>query len=111
MKGEDGKPLKIIQTIAAGDYISFGMYLLQDDNGVEVELIEKNNIHKGAEGVTRSILQKWLTSGAAPTRTYQHLIECLEQSELGALAENIAINIPAESACKYVDNKYLLLTS
>ena len=89
MRGTDGKPLKIIQTIAAGDYMTFGMYLLQDRNGVEVELIEKNNIHKGAEGVTQSILQKWLKSGAASTHTYQHLIECLEQSELGALADLI----------------------
>ena len=102
MKGPDGKPLKIIQTIAAGDYMTFGMYLLQDENGVEVELIEKNNIHKGTDGVTQSILQKWLTSGAALTRTYQHLIECLGQSELGALADNIANNISAESSCKYV---------
>ena len=31
-EGND-KPLKIIQTIAAGDYMTFGMYLLQDDNG------------------------------------------------------------------------------
>ena len=38
---------------------------------------------------TEAILQKWLTSDA-PTRTYQHLIECLRQSELGALAELIA---------------------
>ena len=102
MRGEDGKPLKIIQTIAAGEYITFGMYLLQDENGVEVELIEKNNKDKGAEGVTQSILQKWLTSGAAPTRTYQHLIECLGQSELGALADLmlIANTTPADNACK-----------
>ena len=94
--------LKIFQTIAAGDYMTFGMYLLQDDNGVEVELIEKNNIHKGAESVTQSILIKWLTSGAAPTRTYQHLIDCLRQSELGALADLIANTTSTESACKCV---------
>ena len=52
------------------------MYLLQDENGEEVDLIEKNHIIKGAESVTQTILQKWLTSDA-PTRTYQHLIECL----------------------------------
>ena len=91
MKGADGKPLKIIQTIAAGDYMTFGMYLLQDENGAEVELIEKNNIHKGAEGVTQSILQKWLTSGAAHTHTYQHMIESLGQSELSTLANIMLI--------------------
>ena len=87
MKGADGKPLKIVQKIAAHDYTTFGMYLLQDENGEEVDIIEKD--HKGAERVTKEILKKWLTSDA-PTRTYQHLIECLRQSELGALAELIA---------------------
>ena len=90
MKGADGKPLKIVQKIAAHDYTTFGMCLLQDENGEEVALIEKDHIIRGgAESVTQAILQKWLTSDA-PTRTYQHMIECLRQSELGALAELIA---------------------
>ena len=67
----------------------FGMFLLQDKNGLTVALIEKDNINKGAESITEAILQKWLTNDA-PTCTYQHLIECLRQSELSALAELIA---------------------
>ena len=90
MKGADGKPLKIIETVAAGDYVTFGMCLLQDENGEQVRLIKKDHINEGAKDITETILQKWLTSGAAPTRTYQYLIECLEQSELGTLAEQIA---------------------
>ena len=89
MKGADGKPLKIVQKIAAHDYTTFGMCLLKDENGEDVALIEKDHINKGSESVTQAFLQKWLTSDA-PTRTYQHLIECLRQSELGALAELIA---------------------
>ena len=89
MKGVDGKPLKIVQKVAAHDYKTFGMCLLQDENGEDVALLKKNHIHDGAESVTEAILHKWLTSDA-PTRTYQHLIECLRQSELGALAELIA---------------------
>ena len=92
MKGADGKPLKIVQTIAAHDYATFGMCLLQDENGEEVVLLKKNHIHDGAESVTEAILQKWLTSDA-PTRTYQHLIECLRQSELGALAEQLLTTV------------------
>ena len=88
MKGADGKPLKIVQTIAAHDYTTFGMCLLQDENGEDVALIEKDHIIRGAKSVTEAILQKWLTSDATP-RTYQHLIDCLRQSELGALAELI----------------------
>ena len=84
-----GRSLRVIETIAAGNYKKFGMYLLRDDNGVIVDLIEKDRIIKGAASVTEAILQKWLTSDA-PTRTYQHLIECLRESELGALAELIA---------------------
>ena len=91
MKGADSKPLKIIETVAAGDYVTFGMCLLQDENGehAQVRLIKKDHINEGAKDITEEILQKWLTSGA-PTHMYQHLIECLEQSELGALAEQIA---------------------
>ena len=89
MKGADGKPLKIVQKIAAHDYTTFGMCLLQDENGEEVVLLKKNNIHDGAESVTEAIIRKWLTSDT-PTRTYQHLIECLKDSDLGALAELIA---------------------
>ena len=88
MKGADGKPLRVIETIAAGNYKKFGMYLLRDDNGAMVNLLKKNHIHDGAESVTEAILEKWLTSDA-PTRTYQHLIECLRQSKLGALAEQL----------------------
>ena len=96
MKGADGNPLRIIPRIAAGDYMTFGMCLLQDENGVDVDLLKKTHAHDGPVGITDAIIQKWLTSGAAPTRTYQHLIECLRESELGALAEDIANKIVAK---------------
>ena len=92
MKGADGEPLKIVQKIAAHDYTTFGMCLLQDGNGEDVTLLKKRHIYDGPESVTEAILQKWLTSDA-PTRTYGHLIECLRQSELGALAELIVKTI------------------
>ena len=91
MNGADGQPLRVIETIAAGNYKRFGMYLLRDNNRTMVDLIEKH--HKDAESVTEAILQKWLTSDA-PTRTYQHLIECLRrQSKLGALAEQLITTV------------------
>ena len=88
MEGTNGE-LKIMETVAAGDYTTFGMFLLQDENGDDVELIEKNQGHKGAEAVTQAIIKTWLKSDS-PTRTYQHLIKCLRLSKLGALAEQIA---------------------
>ena len=77
--------------MAAGDYKIFGMFLLQDKNGDEVKIIEKNYSCKGVECITEEIIQKWLTSGG-PTCTYEHLIKCLHQSGLGALAKLIADN-------------------
>ena len=62
--------------------------------GYQVELVKRDHRQDGTESVTQAIIKKRLTSGAAPTCTYQHLIECLRQSELGALAEDIA-NITA----------------
>ena len=114
MKGADGKSLRVIETIAAGNYKKFGMYLLRDDNGAMVALLKRNHIHDGAESVTEAILQKWLTSDA-PTRTYQHLIECLRQSELGALAELIAntwyMLLKYEHARRYIVHNYELMMS
>ena len=88
MKRAGSKYLKIIETVAAGDYMTFGMLLLQDENRDQVDLIKNDHIRDGAMGVTLAILKKWLASGA-PTCTYQHLINCLEQSGLGALAKDI----------------------
>ena len=109
MKGADGKPLKIVQKIAAHDYTTFGMCLLQDENGEEVVLLKKKNIHDGPESVTEAIIRKWLTSDA-PTRTYQHLIECLRQSELGGLAELIenTTGIYGQSTLFHVMHFYVL---
>ena len=101
MKGADGNPLGIIPRIAAGDYMTFGMCLLQDKNGDQVKLIKRDHRHDGTDSITQAIIQKWLTSGAAPTRTYQHLIECLRQSELGALAEDIANTTAGEGMSRH----------
>ena len=88
MKASDGR--NVIQKIAAGDYETFGMYLLQDENGGKVDLIKENNKQKRAEGITEAILKEWLNNGPKHTRTYGHLIECLRESDLRALADVIA---------------------
>ena len=82
----DGKPLSVIRRIAV-NYYTFGMNILQDDNGEKIDVIERD--HKEAEAITREILKKWLRDGG-PTCTYPHLLECLRESELGALADDIA---------------------
>ena len=92
MIGTNGEPLDIVQKIAAGDYMTFGMCLLQDENGDEVELIKKNHKQDGAESVTQEIIKRWVTSDA-PTRTYHHMIACLRMSRLGTLADDITTAI------------------
>ena len=88
MKGADSTPLRIIETVAASDFTTFGMCLLQNKNRDKVEIIERDYRHKGAEAVTEAIIQKWLKSG----EPYEHLIKCLNQSGLGALTKLIAEN-------------------
>ena len=70
------------------------MHLLQDDNGVKVDVINRNHIDEGTEAITWIILQKWLTNGG-PTCTYQHLMDCLRDSGLIALADEMSEQLEA----------------
>ena len=88
MRRANGKPLDIVQEIAAGDYMTFGIVLLQDENGDEMEIIKKKHKHDGTMSVVQAILKRWLTSDSL-THTYHHLLECLRVSELGELADDI----------------------
>ena len=83
-----GWPVKIIQRIAAGKYKYFGMYLLNDENMTEVDVLERHHIHQGPVGITEAIIKKWLVSGSTP-RTWEHLIGCIRKCGLDALAEDI----------------------
>ena len=89
MTGANGEPLDIVQKITSGDYMTFGMCLLQDENGDEVELIKKNHKQDGAESVTEAIIKKWLKSDIS-THTYTHMIACLRVSKLSVLADDIS---------------------
>ena len=99
MEGADGKNLRIIPRIAAGDYMTFGMRLLQDKNGDQVELVKRDHRQDGTESVTQAIIKKWLTSSSGAATT-QHLIECLRKSGLDALAKDIANAIACEGIIK-----------
>ena len=92
MIGANGEPLDIVQRIAAGDYMTFGMCLLQDENGHAVDLIKENHKQDGAESVAQEIIKTWLKSDV-PTCTYDHMIVCLRVSKLGALADDITTEI------------------
>ena len=92
MKGANGESLKVVQKIAKGDYMTFGMCLLQDENGDEVEGIKRDHKQDGPESVTHAILRKWLKRKSL-THTYHRLIECLRDSDLDELADDITTAI------------------
>ena len=83
-----GRPVRIIQRIAADKYKAFGMYLLNDENMTEVDVLERRYIYEGPEGITEAIIKEWLVSGSTP-RTWEHLIGCIRKCRLGTLAEEI----------------------
>ena len=92
MKKQDGSDLNLFATIAGNCNIeSFGMFLLSDDNGSEVKVLEADYARKGTEAFVKSIITKWLMkcSPAAPC-TYVHLEQCLREVGLGALADDLA---------------------
>ena len=93
MKVLNHEELKIIDTIAASNnylYESFGMYLLEDKNNVQVKLIVAQN-NGCSSGVVKGIMEEWLTSSSRDVRTYKHLEKCLRKSKLTALADKITV--------------------
>ena len=81
--------LTLLAFVSSISYEAFGKGILQDENGEKVDLIKKNNRQEGAEGITQVLLQEWLRDGPEHTRTYDHLMECLRESGLGTLADDI----------------------
>lgn len=69
------------------NYKTFGILLLEDDNGAKIECIAKEegeSIH-----ISLKILQKWLQGEGMGPPTWSTLIKALNESKLGALAEDI----------------------
>ena len=83
LKAPDG--LSIIESIAAKDYTTFGMYLLDDDNGNKVDMIKKSNPNAEVPAVVDAIIRAWLDV-TDPVPTYSHFVECLKDAGMGALS-------------------------
>ena len=68
-------------------YKTFGIFLLNDDNGAKVEAIAKEE----GESIQISIkiMSKWLQGEGMQPPTWSTIIEALKMSNLGALAEDI----------------------
>ena len=83
LKAPDG--LSIIESIAAKDYTTFGMYLLDDDNGNKVDMIKKKDRNAEVPAIVEAIIKDWLEV-TDPVPTYSHFVECLKDAGMGALS-------------------------
>ena len=85
--GADGKKLNIISQIGTS-YISFGILLLEDNEGNEIYAIE-NELQRNASAINNRILYLWLNGKGKQPVTWETLIEVLEQIDLTVLASKI----------------------
>ena len=71
------------------NYKTFGILLLQDDNGAKIDSIiakeEGESIH-----ISLKILSKWLQGEGMQPPMWSTIIEVLKKSNLGVLAEEIS---------------------
>ena len=84
--------LKVPQEVGA-NYSTFGIFLLNDETGNRVNIIE-HDCHWQAEPIVRKILQEWLEGKGLPV-TWESLVQTLRDSNLSTLADEIqASKIP-----------------
>ena len=68
-------------------YFDFGLYLLNDDNGTKLSIMERDN-KEHTISIVREIVQKWLAGNGRPV-SWVTLISVLKEIELISLAEDI----------------------
>ena len=78
--------IDIAQKIAT-DYKLFGTQLLKDGDGSKVCIIEMKN--GDPVDITVEILEQWLQGRGRRPVTWQTLIECLRDTDLNVLADNM----------------------
>ena len=83
----DGSQINILEKVGV-KYFDFGLYLLNDDNGTQVSIIEKD---KGDTiSIVREIVQKWLAGNGRPV-SWVTLISVLKDIKLICLAKDIEL--------------------
>ena len=71
----------------ADNYELFGSFLLQDDTGHKVDIIEHNR-RGDAQKITTAILKEWLQGGGMSV-TWESLVEALSKCKASYLANQI----------------------
>ena len=70
------------------NYKTFGIFLLRDDSGTIVSGIERAKMHDVDE-INIAILQRWLSGKGQGPFTWDILVQCLQDTELNFLANEI----------------------
>ena len=84
--GKSGE-INIVERIGT-TYNKFGIFLLNDESGVKVESIAKEE--SKVVDMSLKILSKWLQGEGIQPPTWSTLIQVLRQSNLAVLADEIA---------------------
>ena len=92
----DEKVIDIVTEIAGQDYTKFGQCILKDDTGNKVRSIKMSNRHNTRETVNE-ILSDWLNGKGKWPVTWPILVQCLQYSDLNALADCINNTITSPS--------------
>ena len=79
--------LKIPQRVGA-NYSTFGIFLLNDTVGSQVDCLEEE-CNKKADKIVRKILQEWLEGKGLEPVTWETLVKTLRDSDLSVLANEI----------------------
>lgn len=71
------------------DYFTFGIQLLEDDNGEQICALEKE-LMKNPENICRQIFMLWLQGKGKQPVTWSTLVTILHEIDLNQLAQSIA---------------------
>ena len=74
------KKMNIAEQIGV-NYFKFGIFLLEDSNGVIVQALEKQ-LHFNAEQINITILQRWLEGKGVKPVTWSTLVTVLQSIKI-----------------------------
>lgn len=81
------KTIDILESIGT-DYMTFGLFLLNDENGRIVSSIEKQRMQRSHE-INKDILDRWIAGNGLKPVTWNTLVKCLRKAKLHTLANDI----------------------
>ena len=82
-----GATINVIQRIGV-NYSTFGIFLLNDDNGTLVDALTREH-HHNAEDITKAIFQRWLEGKGKTPVSWATLIGALKWVGLDELVDQL----------------------